>query len=47
MADKESVRQQLYDHIEKNLNEQLPVSSSELKTLAETFAILAETEERG
>jgi hypothetical protein len=44
MADKDSVRQQLYDYIEKNLNSNQPVSSGELKTLAEVFEIVVDTE---
>jgi hypothetical protein len=43
MADKESVRKQLYDQIEKNLKNEL-LGSSELKTLAEAFEIVVDTE---
>ena len=44
MADKESVRQQLYEMLEKNLNSNQPVSSGELKTLSEAFATVSDTE---
>lgn len=43
MADKESVRQQLYDRLESQLNSGM--NATTLKTVAEAFAIVVETED--